>query len=1048
MPVLAPDHAAVAAYYAELDRYAAVGAAHEQAVKSAFHAILQTAASAFDPDGGWTLVPEFSAKTKGGRAVRYDGALRDTFRYTLGFWEAKDSADDLDREIQRKIERGYSLRNTLFQAPQRAVLYQDGRVTLDADLTAPRRLVEVLDLFLGYQAPQIAEFRQAVAEFKAVIPDLAAGLLDKIQTAQRTDPAFRAAFEGFVATVREAVNPNVAPQAVQEMLIQHLLTERVVRTVFGNRDFARRNAIAREIETVIDALTARHMSREDFLGRLDRFYRAIEETATGIADFAEKQDFLNTVYEQFFQGFSDRVADTHGIVYTPQPLVDFMVRSVDALLDRHFGQRLADVGVHVLDPFVGTGNFLVRVMEEIPAPALPPKYGVGGQPGELHANEVMLLPYYVASLNIEHAYREKVGSYAPFEGIVLVDTFEMIEGKTLGMFSAENSERAQRQRNAPIKVILGNPPYNAHQVNANDANQNRKYKYLDQRVSDTYAQASSATLRNSLADPYVKAFRWAADRLGDQGVVAYVTNSSFVDKLAFDGMRKHLAAEFDEVWVVDLGGDIVSNPRLSGTTHNVFGIKVGVAITFLVRTRGKGIRPRKGHATIHYAEAGADWKRQRKYDWLEKATNLDGLDWRVLTPNRKNRWLVSGTEAEFDEYLPLCSKAEKASEAENETTILDEYCPGVNTSRDAWVYDFERDQLAERVEQFVDTYNAAVVKWQRKGGTAKRVEDVVTRDDTKIKWSRDLLKRHLKSGRYGDFDDASIRRAMYRPYMAKWLYYDDLLIDSAGLWGEYFPSEDSDNRVIVFTTKGSQKPFMALMVDQVADYHVVGAGAGAQCLPFYLYREDGTREENLTDWALGQFRARYADAAITKRDVFHYVYAVLHHPAYRARYAADLKRSLPRIPYASTVAEGGPGFRPFAEAGRALAALHVGYEAAAPYPLALAHAEGTPLTYRVEKMRLDEVAGTLRLNASLTLTGVPEAAHRYRLGNRSALGWLVDQLRVKTDKRSGITHDPNAAFDGDALVDLVRRVTTVSVETVQIVEALPPLGLPGEDEHA
>ncbi|MEM1055329.1 MAG: type ISP restriction/modification enzyme [Bacteroidota bacterium] len=1112
--MLSPDAKPVRAYYATLARYAEVGAAHEGAVQTAFHEVLQAAAGS-----EWTLVPEFSTKGTTGRSVRYDGALRDSFRYTLGFWEAKDTADDLDREIQRKVERGYSLQNTIFQAPHRAVLYQDDRVALDVDLREPARLVEVLGTFLDYQAPRIAEFRQAVREFKTVIPDLAGGLLEKIESARATDPAFRAAFEGFVETVRESVNPTIAPGAVQEMLIQHLLTERVVRTVFGNRDFARRNAIAREIETVIDALTARHMSREQFIGRLDRFYRAIEETADTIADWSAKQDFLNTVYEQFFQGFSARVADTHGIVYTPQPLVDFMVRSVDALLQRHFGQTLAEPGVHVLDPFVGTGNFLVRVIEQIPAPSLPQKYGVGGAPGELHANEVMLLPYYVASLNVEHAYREKTGSYAPFQGIVLVDTFEMVEGKSIGMFSAENSERAQRQRESPIKVILGNPPYNAHQVNANDANQNRKYPLVDGRVSETYAAASAAQNKNALSDPYVKAFRWASDRLSvrekrdgepylveKRGIVSFVTNDSFLDGLAFDGMRRKLAEEFDEVWVVGLGGNVRKDPTLSGTTHNVFGIQVGVAVTFLVRREERVRKAAEKYrefapAVIRYAEAGARWRKEEKYDWLEAASErlaaerggaappdpppdapatavglspskgdssgtgggprrgadpagLGGLEWRELTPNRRHVWLTGDLSDEWEDLMPVASSDERQSDELNETTIFTEYGRGVETSRDVWVYDFDRARLGERVEQFVDTYNAQVVKWERKKGRpGARVEDVVTHDDTKIKWNRQL-RNHLKNGRFADFDADAARIAEYRPFLAKWLYLERPLVYLPGGWPEYMPTPSANNLAICATGKGSEKPFTTFAVNRPPDLNFFGGGNVPQWFPLYTYRplEDGTeagegeteveldgvryaRKENLTDWALEQFRDRYGDASITKEDVFHYVYAVLHHPAYRARYAADLKRSLPRIPFA-------PVFHPFAEAGGVLASLHVGYETGPEYPLVLEHVEGRPLTYRVEKMKLDEDAGTLRLNASLALSGIPEAAHRYRLGNRSALGWLVDQLRVKADRRSGIVHDPNAAFAGDEIVGLVRRVTQVSVETVRVVEGLPGLGLP------
>ena len=472
------------------------------------------------------------------------------------------------------------------------------------------------------------------------------------------------------------------------MLVQHLLTERLIASVFDNADFRARNAIAREIERVVQALTARHFSRKDFLGQLDRYYRAIEDAAAGITDYAEKQALLNTVYEQFFQGFSAAAADVYGIVYTPQPLVDFMVRSVDALLERHFGQRLANPGVHVLDPFTGTGNFLVRVIEQIPAPDLPAKYR-----DELHANELMLLPYYVASLNLEHAYFEKTGRYEPFPGIVLTDTFEMVEGRVLGMFSAENSVRAERQRNSPIKVILGNPPYNANQTNANDANQNRRYPIVDRRVSETYASESRATLKNKLHDPYVKAFRWASDRLGNTGIVAFVTNGSFVDDLSFDGMRKMLGAEFDEVYVLDLGGNVRKNPKLSGTTHNVFGIQVGVAVTFLVRHRGKGLRPRSQYAAIHYAATPVDWKKAQKYDLLSAAGDLDGIEWTTVTPNELLlTGLPKGRRLNGDDISRSCSASRRAAIGRISRPCSTHFGLGINsTNRDMWVYDFDHD---------------------------------------------------------------------------------------------------------------------------------------------------------------------------------------------------------------------------------------------------------------------------------------------------------------------------------------------------------------------
>ncbi len=997
-------------YYKTLEQYDGVGAVHEQAVKTAFHEVLQAAAGK-----EWTLVPEY---TPPGKRIRYDGALRDSFGLTLGYWEAKDTADDLDREIRNKINRGYSLQNTIFQDPNRAVLFQDGVEVLDVDLTEPERLREVLRTFLGYHEPEIERFHDAVGEFKKRIPDLAQGLVDKIEEARKADSDFQRAFEAFVETCRDAINPNIRPGAVEEMLVQHLLTERLVRTVFDNSDFRNRNAIAREIESVVNVLTSRHLNRTAFLGQLDRFYTAIEDAARGIQDYAEKQAFLNTVYEQFFQGFSDRVADTHGIVYTPQPLVDFMVRSVDRLLERHFGQTLASEGVHVLDPFVGTGNFLIRVMEQIPAPELPSKYR-----SELHANEVMLLPYYVASLNIEHTYFDKTGRYEPFEGIVLVDTFEMVEGKTAGMFSAENTARAQRQRESPIKVIIGNPPYNAHQVNANDANQNRKYPIVDGRVSETYAAASKAQNKNALSDPYVKAFRWASDRVGKEGVIAFVTNGSFVSDLAFDGMRRHLAEEFDEIWVIDLGGNVRKNPRLSGTTHNVFGIQVGVAITLLVRSGGRQRRSSRG--TIRYVRCGEDWRKEAKYDWLGEARDVDGMDWREIEPNTRHDWLTEGMEEDWERMMPLGDAEEKASEDENTRSIFDQFSRGVETGRDVWVYGFDIDDLASRVERLVDTYNAQVVKWKRRGNPRKRLEDVITFDDQKIKWTRQLLN-HLQSGHYIDFVDKRIRSSMYRPYVSKWLYLDQPLVYLPGQFQEYFPSSEADNRV-VWLKVGSAWPTFALMVDRPAD---VLPQSGSQCFPFYVYDTDGTRRENITDWSLEQFRSQYDDASITKWDVFHYVYAVLHHPEYRERYAADLKRTLPRIPFA-------PEFRPFAEAGKKLAELHVEYETAPEYPLRLVHEPGAPLDYRIEKMKwVDKEKTALQVNDYFRLEGIPTEASEYRLGNRSALDWLVDQYRVKTDKRSGIIHDPNTAFEDDGLIRLLKRVTHISVETVRVVKGL------------
>lgn len=572
---LKPTHRPVQNYYEALRQFKTIDVSHEGAVRSAFQTLLEHCGRQF----GWKLVPEWAIK-KDTRSIRVDGALVDEYRLTHGFWEAKDTADDLAKEVKKKLAAGYPQNNIIFQAPERAILLQNGRVVLDEDIAEPSALVEVLKRFCEYIPPEFEEWTDAVEHFRDRVPELGEALKDLIEKEEKSNTRFRAAFDDFFVLCRQSINPNLSKEAVEEMLIQHLLTERIFRTVFNNPDFTRRNPIAAEIEKVIDALTSQAFTRDAFLQSLDRFYKAIDTTARTIDDFSQKQEFLNTVYEKFFQGFSIKVADTHGIVYTPVSIVNFMVRSVEDILRKEFGKSLSSSDVHILDPFVGTGNFIVHIMQAIKKTALAQKYK-----RELHCNEVMLLPYYIASMNIEHEFFERTGRYESFEGICLVDTFELAEAQQISFFSTENTARVERQKGAPIRVVIGNPPYNAWQLNENDNNKNRKYKEMDRKVAETYAKDSRATNKNALSDPYVKAFRWASNRIGDEGIVAFVSNNSFIESLAFDGMRQNIERDFDEIYVLDLGGNVRKNPKLSGTTHNVFGIQVGVSINIFVRKR-------------------------------------------------------------------------------------------------------------------------------------------------------------------------------------------------------------------------------------------------------------------------------------------------------------------------------------------------------------------------------------------------------------------------------------------------------------------------------
>lgn len=963
---LAPTDPIIKAYARDLAQLKRHEVAHELGLKGPFQNLLDKAAK----KRGWMLVPELSTYS-GGKRVVPDGTVRDEFRLARGWWEAKDTSDKLAAEIQKKLKAGYPTRNTIFEDTQVAVLYQDRAEAGEFALTEPVKVAELLNDFFSHDEDDEREFHRAMAEFKSRIPDLAQSLREHIDHAHKKTARFQDAFAEFLAVCRASLNPDLSQQQVDEMLIQHLLTERLIRRLFQNEEFTTRNVIAAQVEKVIEALASGSFSKSQFLQRLDPYYKAIEREGANLRHFTEKQDFLNSVYEQFFQKFSPDIADTHGIVYTPREIVDYMCASVEDALREEFGLSLASPEVVILDPCTGTGNFIVNLIERIPGRALRDAYR-----NRLFANEVMLLPYYVASLNIEHAYYERMGQYDSFEGLCFVDTLDMAEARQIGLFTPANTERVEREKKAAVTVIIGNPPYNIGQKSENDNNKNRKYKEIDQRIRDTYARDSRATNKNSLADMYVKFFRWAADRLGTHdGIVCFVSNNSFVDQIAFDGMRKHLLQDFDHIDHIDLHGNVRRNPKISGTSHNVFGIQVGVGITLAVKKRGAPNR-------LRYHRVPEMWRKGEKLEFLADSQ----VPWESLIQDAEHTWLVPEHANEYRNYLPL-------------DKFFDLYTVGVKTNRDDVVYDWNRTNLTDRIEQFVKDYNAEVHRHRA---------DPDANWPLHLKWSETLKKNAIR-GQLAATDDSNTRVSLYRPFSKRWLYYDRLLVERVYQW------PNISGPLIVTSDLAYRAPsFSALLTDSIADIHLCATIDAHQCFPL----------SHLRDSVVESFRVHYANPSIAKEDVFHYIYALLHHPGYRERYAANLKRELPRIPYA-------PDFRAFAKAGAELARLHVGYEALVPYKLKEVETPGIPYSCRVEKMKLSADKSSLRINESLTLDGIPSEAHQYRLGSRSALEWVVDQYQVKGES------DPNRKEDPDYIVRLVGQVVRVSVETVAIVSALP-----------
>jgi predicted helicase len=810
------------------------------------------------------------------------------------------------------------------------------------------------------------------------------------------------------------------------MIIQHILTEDIFINIFNESQFHQENNIARELQNVVNTFFS-GKTKKNIFSTIQRYYEVIKRTAANIGNHHEKQKFLKAVYENFYKAYNPKAADRLGIVYTPNEIVRFMVESVDYLTHKHFGKLLADPGVSILDPATGTGTFITEIIEYLPRDKLKHKYK-----NEIYCNEVAILPYYIANLNIEYAYKQKMGEYEEFDNICFVDTLDHTSfyGKQMDLFalSIENTARIKRQNDKQISVIIGNPPYNAKQENFNDNNANRSYPEIDKRIKDTYIKQGTAQAQMALYDMYTRFIRWATDRLTKNGVVAFITNSSFIDARTFDGFRKVVASEFSDIYIIDLGGNIRVNPKLSGTTHNVFGIQTGIAIFFMVKKEETNSTPCK----IFYSRRPEFDTSDDKLSFLASA-KLTQVDFVHTTPDQKNNW-INQTDNDFDSLIPLMDKDVKAGKSQE--ALFELFSSGIKTQKDEWAYDFSQNNLEDKMRFFIDIYQ-------------QTLQDNDYLDREKIKWDRELNK-YLTKRINKEFADSQIIKSLYRPYTSQYLYFDKHLNAMPCQWFEIYKRNNFENQYIAFSAFGCNKPFHSLASHSIIDLHLTG---DSQCLPLYRYDEKGNRIENITDWGLKQFHDHYCRGAshckgdsrraasplgriaptITKLDIFHYTYAVLHNPAYREKYEQNLKRDFPRIPFYDN-------FQQWVAWGKQLMDLHINYETVAPYPLKRIDI-GSPL-YKggiKAKLKADKDKGIITLDTDTSLHGIPPEAWEYKLGNRSALEWILDQYKETKPKDKTIAEKFNTYRFADykeQVIDLLQRVCTVSVETVNIIEQM------------
>jgi len=854
----------------------------------------------------------------------------------------------------------------------------------------------------------------------------------------------RAAFERFLAEIRDDLNEGISESDAIEMLAQHLITRPVFEALFEGYSFTKNNPVSIAMEEVLAALHEQNLGKE--AESLERFYTSVRVRAAGIDNAAGKQKIVVELYDKFFRNAFPRMTERLGIVYTPVEVVDFIIHSVNEVLQAEFGQTLGSRGVHILDPFTGTGTFITRLLQSglIQPEELAHKYA-----HEIHANEIVLLAYYIAAINIEAVYHTMSGGdYRPFEGICLTDTFQLYEQERdlISDLMADNSNRRTRQKALDIRVIMGNPPYSVGQGSANDDAANLTYPKLDARIRDTYAAETRMTNKRSLYDSYIRAIRWASDRIGDSGVIAYVSNGSWVDGNATDGLRKCLVDEFANIFVFHLRGNArTAGERRRKEKDNVFGLgsRTPVAITLLVKNPSA-----TKHGQIHFHDIGDYLSREEKLGIVARFGSISGITeadgWQVVEPDLNGSWLNQG-EIDFEQFIPMPDK-ERSGDG-----LFPIYSAGMKTNRDIWCYDSSKSALSLRLGKSIDFFNKLDPSYSPRG------------DEASFKWCQKTLG-DLAAGKKYVFDEGKLRLAHYRPFTRQWLYMDGRLNWSKYLTDRYFPAPDTKNRVISLSAPGYRGEFSVLMTDLIPSIHFGDMG-GAQCFPLIVYETTTSGAGELDLHSSGQrkgisvdgvdhFRKAYFDHSISEDDLFYYIYAVLHSADYRERYSDNLSKELPRIP----AVKGIENFRAFVEAGRKLGDIHVGYEGVEPYPVVIAQGDlrlasipDPESFYRVEQMKfagkrptLDKT--TVAYNANITMTGIPLEAYGYVVSGKPALEWVMERQCVRTDKASGIVNDANRyAIEtvGDPAYPLLlfQRIITVSLETMKIVRGLPALNI-------
>jgi predicted helicase len=899
------------------------------------------------------------------------------------------------------------------------------------------------------------------------VADIAERQKIRIDTLIQNDKTHKIEFDNFLSGLQKNINPSIQYQQAIDMLSQHIITKPVFEALFEDYSFVKNNPISVSMQSMLDLLEDQSFDKD--AETLAKFYDSVRLRAAKIDNAEGKQKIIIELYDKFFKTAFPKMVEQLGIVYTPVECVDFIIHSVNDVLKKEFGRTVSDEGVHILDPFSGTGTFITRLLQSglIEQKDLERKYKY-----EIHANEIVLLAYYIAAINIENAYHDATidpndgagtMNYTPFDGIVLTDTFQLgereasdlsdikIKGLVTSDMFPKNSERVENQKSSPIKVVWGNPPYSVGQKSANDNAQNQSYPYLDNRISETYARLTSATNKNSLYDSYIKAFRWSSDRLDKNGgVICFISNGAWLDGNSSDGFRKSLETEFSSIYVFNLRG----NQRTSGELSRKEGGKIfgsgsrtPISITLLV----KNPEVKTEKATIHYHDIGDYLSQTEKLKIIREfgSVSNEKMKWDILSPNEFGDWISLRNDL-FATFIEL-EPDKKFNSKTKSFFVLNSL--GVGTSRDSWVYNYSKTKLLSNMERTINFYNEQVLEFKaaRLIDNKLKIEDFINSDHKNISWSSSIIPK-VEKGTKVEFQRKEIFKAMYRPFCRVNLYFGEHLIHRRGQYDQIFPTTDVSENLIICVQQDAGEKMSPIIVNIIPDLELVHH---SQCFPLFYYEKNEVvqkglfdndegqkyvRRDAISDFILDRAKKQYGASNISKEDIFYYVYGFLHSPEYRDTFANDLKKMLPRLPLVDDVKD----FWAFSKAGRALTDLHINYESVTAYSDVKVVGDDCHY-FAVEKMRFPQKGqkDTIHYNSKIVISNIPEKAYEYVVNGKPAIEWIMERYAITTHKESGITNNPNDWADelGNPryIFDLLLSIINVSVQTVDIVSSLPKL---------